>query len=186
MLLGDAVELHHPGDGDPDIEETGSTLLENAALKARAGFRTSGMPTIADDTGLEVDALNGAPGVYSSRYAGENATYAENRKKLVGEIRRFPEQARTARFRSTIVYVDAVRELHFEGSVEGTILTDERGTKGFGYDPVFLPRGETRTMAEMTDREKNAISHRGNALRAFLRWWRSNQAMEPDSSEQAE
>jgi XTP/dITP diphosphohydrolase len=165
--------LHHPGPDDPDVEESGSTLLENALLKARAGFTRSGIPTLADDTGLEVDALDGAPGIYSSRYAGEHATYEENRRKLIDVIRQFPEVARAARFRSTIVYVDGVRELHFEGEVEGLILTEERGTNGFGYDPIFLPKGETRTMAEMTNREKNAISHRGRALRAFLQWWTS-------------
>lgn len=172
-LLGDSVELHHPAPDDPEVEETGETLLDNAILKAKAGFARSGMPTIADDTGLEVDALNGAPGVYSSRYAGENATYAENRHKLIGAMTPVPEEARTARFRSTIAYVDGVRELHFEGRVEGIIITDERGSNGFGYDPIFLPEGETRTFAELSDVEKNAISHRGRALRAFLAWWKS-------------
>jgi len=171
QLLGENVEILHPGDDDPDVEETGTTLWENALLKARAGFERTGIPTIADDTGLEVDVLDGAPGVYAARFAGPDATYADNRNKLVKSVEAFPEEERTARFRIVIAYVDSEQELRFDGVLEGHILATPRGENGFGYDPVFQPEGDSRTLAELNADEKNKISHRGRALRAFLTWW---------------
>ena len=155
-----------PGAAAP--EETGTTLLENARIKARAAVAIAGMPAIADDTGLEVDALNGAPGVYSARYAGEGATYADNVARMLRELSGVPAEQRTARFRTVCVcaWPDG-RELVAEGVLEGVLLAEPRGTNGFGYDPLFVPAGETRTFAEMTDAEKNAISHRSRAVRAL-------------------
>jgi len=170
-LLGEDVILRHPN-GEGEVEETGDTLWENALLKAREGHLRSGLPTIADDTGLEVDALGGAPGVRSSRYAGEDASYEDNVRKLLEDLRGVEPPRRIARFRTVIAYVDGRRTKRFDGVLEGSILEVRRGESGFGYDPVFLPEGETRTLAEMSADEKNAISHRGRALRAFLAWWR--------------
>lgn len=171
QILGDGVTLHHPADEDPEVEETGETLWENALLKARAGYERSGLPTIADDTGLEVDALGGAPGVYSSRYAGENASYLDNRVKLLRELESVPDSERSARFRTVIAYVDGESEHRFDGVVEGRIISEERGDGGFGYDPIFMPQDAAKTMAEMDAGEKNGISHRGRAFREFLAWW---------------
>lgn len=149
-------------------EETGSTLLENARIKVRAAIATTGLPAIADDTGLEVDALGGAPGVYSARFAGPDATYADNVARMLRELSSVPAEERAARFRTVCVcaWPDG-RELVAEGVLEGRILAETRGTNGFGYDPLFMPVGDERTYAEMTDAEKNAISHRGRAVRAL-------------------
>lgn len=156
--------------GDLDFEvpepiEDGERLEENAWIKAKEIHDATGMPVIADDTGLEVDALDGAPGVYSARYAGEDATYEENCAKMLGELE--GRQERGARFRTVICYVDGVRTLFAEGEVGGEILSEPRGEKGFGYDPIFRPEGEEKTFAEMTAEEKNRVSHRGRAVRAF-------------------
>jgi XTP/dITP diphosphohydrolase len=151
-------------------EEHGNTLLENARIKARAAVALTGLPAIADDTGLEVDALGGAPGVHAARYAGPNATYAENVAKLLHELAGVPAAKRTARFRTVCVAVwPDGRELHAEGVLEGVIVEAPRGTNGFGYDPVFVPAGEMRTYAELTDAEKNAMSHRARAVKALAR-----------------
>jgi XTP/dITP diphosphohydrolase len=171
-LLGNDVEVSHPADADDDIEETGDTLWKNALLKAEEGFRRTGILSIADDTGLEVDALDGAPGVYSARYAGEDATYQDNVEKMLRELTGVQVIDRNARFRSVICCVSDEREpLRFDGVLNGAIIQDPRGHNGFGYDPIFLPDGETRTLAEMPADEKNLISHRGRALRAFAEWW---------------
>ncbi len=155
-----------PGAVSP--EETGTTLLANALIKARAAALITSLPAIADDTGLEVDALGGEPGVYAARYAGPNATYADNVAKLLRELTGVPITQRTARFRTACVAVwPDGRELHAEGVLEGLIIESPRGTNGFGYDPVFVPADDTRTFAELTDAEKNAISHRGRAVRAL-------------------
>lgn len=148
-----------------EIEETGNTLLENSLLKARTVFERTGLPALGDDTGLEVDALNGAPGVYSARYAGESATYEDNWKKLLDELKDIHGSNRTARFHTVISLVDENRELWTEGVVEGLITTEPRGNNGFGYDPVFLIPELQKTFAELSAREKNSRSHRGNALR---------------------
>ena len=149
-------------------EEHGRTLLENARIKARAAVARTGLPAIADDTGLEVDALGGRPGVHAARYAGPDATYAENVARLLRELAGFPAAKRTARFRTVCVaaWPDG-RELDAEGALEGVIVEPPRGANGFGYDPVFVPAGETRTYAELTDAEKNAISHRARAVKAL-------------------
>ena len=154
-----------------EVEETGSTLEENARLKAVAVAAATGMPAVADDTGLEVDALNGAPGVYSARYAGEHASYADNVAKLLDELARLPDRGgtRRARFRTVaLVRFPDGRELWRDGVVDGTIAESPRGTRGFGYDPVFVPdEADGRTFAELTASEKHAVSHRGRAFRAL-------------------
>ncbi|MEZ5170323.1 MAG: RdgB/HAM1 family non-canonical purine NTP pyrophosphatase [Acidimicrobiia bacterium] len=155
-----------------DVEETGDTLAENARLKASALADATGLPAIADDTGLVVDALGGAPGVHSARYAGEDATYAENVAHLLSQLARAgadEKAARTAVF-ATVVLVrwPDGREVAATGEVSGTIAAEGRGSEGFGYDPVFVPEeGDGRTFAEMTPAEKNALSHRGRALRTL-------------------
>lgn len=151
----------------PEVEETGATLEENALLKADALAAATGMPALADDTGLEVDALGGAPGVFSSRYSGEHATYAENVAKLLAELR--GTEDRRARFRTVAALsVPGGEPVFAEGAVEGEIAAEARGAGGFGYDPVFVPAGAGgRTFAEMDLAEKNAWSHRGRAFRAM-------------------
>ncbi len=149
-----------------EVIEDADTLEGNARLKARAVCEATGMPAIADDTGLEVPALGGAPGVYSARYAGERATYAENREKLLRElVGCVGEQRRAAFVTVVIVRWPDGRELVCRGECEGWITQAERGERGFGYDAVFAPGDGARTFAEMTEWEKNAISHRGRALR---------------------
>jgi XTP/dITP diphosphohydrolase len=157
-----------------EIDETGSTLEENALIKARAVYAVSKLPTIADDTGLEVDALGGAPGVYSARYAGENATYEDNWQKLLNALEH--ADSRRANFATVIAYIDSDGQEHlFRGEVKGMITEAPRGTAGFGYDPIFQPVEDirSRTFAEMNADEKHAISHRGRATRAFIAYLRS-------------
>jgi len=147
-----------------EIQETGTTLLENSLLKAHTVHDRTGLPAIADDTGLEVDALDGAPGVYSARFAGLNATYDDNVNKLLSVMEDVSHDMRSARFRTVISFVDEIQELWTEGFIEGRITEDLRGNMGFGYDPVFyVPRLE-KTFAELSTAEKNKISHRGLAL----------------------
>ena len=150
-----------------DIPETGKTLLENAFIKAETVFRETGIPALADDTGLEIDALNGDPGVYSARYAGENATFEENCNKVITKLSGIDTSERTARFRTVIAYVNKDEKIHCEGSVNGHILDKKVGTNGFGYDPIFYYPGLKKTFAELKKGEKNSISHRGKALRNF-------------------
>lgn len=147
-----------------DIEETGTTLLENSLIKARSVHQITGLPSLADDTGLEVDALDGAPGVYSARFAGENPTYEDNVNKLLSKLEGVSAEKRTARFRTIIAFVDGRRELFAEGIIEGLITVEPCGHEGFGYDPIFLPETESKTFAEMSQERKNQISHRGRAL----------------------
>jgi XTP/dITP diphosphohydrolase len=155
----------HPGATAP--AEHGATLLENARIKARAALALTGKPAIADDTGLEVAALGGAPGVHAARFAGPDATYADNVALLLDRLAGVPAERRTARFRTVcVVCFPGGRELIGEGSLDGRIRETPRGSGGFGYDPVFeLPDG--RTYAELTPAEKNAVSHRGRAVRAL-------------------
>ena len=148
-----------------EIEETGSTLLENSLIKARTVFAKTGIPTIADDTGLEVDALNGAPGIYSARYAGTNVTYEDNVRKLLTEMSLIDITSRAARFKTVISFSYNNKELWTEGIIEGSITENPIGEKGFGYDPVFRVIETGKTFAEMTKKEKNKISHRGVALK---------------------
>jgi XTP/dITP diphosphohydrolase len=152
----------------PDVEETGESYLENAALKAVAVGRALGVPAVADDSGIEVDALGGAPGMHSARYAGATATDEQNLAKLIDAIRDVPNEERSARYRCVALVAapdGATRSA--EATCEGTLVTEARGRGGFGYDPVFVPEGETRTMAELSAREKDLISHRGKAFRAL-------------------
>jgi len=152
-----------------DVEETGETFLDNALLKARAYAKEFGLPALADDSGLEVDALGGEPGVRSSRYSGEDATDEENNTKLLKELATVAETCRTARFRSVVVLAEPDGTFTSAvGACEGRIGYERRGTGGFGYDPLFLPVATPgRAMAELTLTEKNTISHRGAALRAL-------------------
>ena len=156
-------------DEAPDVEETGATLEENARIKASALADAFGLLAVADDTGLEVDALHGAPGVYSARYAGEHATYADNVDKLLHALDGVARPLRTARFATVAIARGPDGHEHIaRGEVEGTITADARGAGGFGYDPVFVPgEGDGRSFAEMTPEEKHAVSHRGRAFRAL-------------------
>jgi XTP/dITP diphosphohydrolase len=165
------VELAPRPPDVPDVVEDGHTLLDNARLKARALVEATGLPAVADDTGLEVDALGGAPGVYAARYAGEDATYADNVAKLLHALAALPDDGgeRRACFKTVALtaFPDG-SELWAEGVMEGTIATAPRGQNGFGYDPVFVPAGgDGRTFAEMAPAEKDAVSHRGRAFRAL-------------------
>jgi XTP/dITP diphosphohydrolase len=166
---GADVELLPRPDDVPEVEETGATLIENARLKAEALRDATGLAAVADDSGLEVDALGGAPGVYSARYAGEDATYADNVEKLLAEVGAVRRASRTARFRTSVVLaLPDGSELVAEGVVEGVITEEPRGAGGFGYDSVFAPAGAGgKTFAEMSADHKHAISHRGRALRAL-------------------
>lgn len=151
--------------------ETGATFLENALLKARHAARITGLPALADDSGIEVDALGGRPGVHSARYAGESASDLDNLIKLLEELRDVPPEKRTARYQCVIVLVrtaDDPQPVVATGTWEGTILSVPRGTGGFGYDPIFLPAGMNRSAAELSAEEKNAVSHRAQALRRLV------------------
>lgn len=153
----------------PEVEETGDTFLDNARLKAFAARERFAIAALADDSGLEVDALQGAPGVRSSRYAGEPSSDERNNAKLLAALAEVQEAERTARFRCAMVFVDEDgNAVHADGTCEGRIGFEMRGTGGFGYDPLFLPQATPgRAMAELDMAEKNAISHRGAALRAL-------------------
>jgi len=157
-------------DEAPDVEETGTTLEENARIKARGVGDALHLLTVADDTGLEIDELDGAPGVYAARYAGEHATYADNVAKVLAALDGVPPLRRTARFATVVVArTPGGDELVVRGEVEGLIATEPRGTGGFGYDSVFEPiEGDGRTFAEMSAEEKHALSHRGRAFRALV------------------
>jgi XTP/dITP diphosphohydrolase len=154
----------------PDVEETGTTLEENARTKARGVGDALGLVAVADDTGLEIDALDGAPGVRAARYAGEKATYADNVAKVLDALQGVTGLRRSARFATVVVArTPDGDELVVRGEVEGLITTEPRGSGGFGYDSVFEPiEGDGRTFAQMTAEEKHALSHRGRALRALV------------------
>jgi XTP/dITP diphosphohydrolase len=154
-----------------DAEETGLTFVENAILKARNAAQHTGLPALADDSGLEVDALHGAPGIYSARYAGPQASDAENLEKLLAMLKDVPEEMRGARFQCVLVYLRHALDptpLICQGTWEGRILTAPRGSSGFGYDPVFFVPTHTASAAELSAATKNALSHRGQALRQLL------------------
>ena len=154
--------------GVPDIEETGLTFVENAILKARNAAQHSGLPAIADDSGLEVDALDGAPGIRSARYAGPGASDRDNNEKLLEALREVPEEARGARFQCLLVYLRHPADptpLICQGTWEGRILFQPRGRQGFGYDPLFFVPDQNCTSAELPPEVKNRLSHRGRALR---------------------
>jgi XTP/dITP diphosphohydrolase len=166
-LLGEQVALAPLPPGFEAPEETGDTYAENALIKARAAAQATGRPAIADDSGIEAAALGGRPGVRSARYAGPQATDEENLRKFVEEV----PDGTEVRYVCVIAHVDADgRETLFEGVCAGHKTSPPRGERGFGYDPIFVPDGETRTMAELSDEEKDRISHRGRAARALAEW----------------
>jgi len=150
-----------------EIPETGQTLLENAFIKAKTVFNETGLPSLADDTGLEIDALSGEPGVYSARYAGENASYLDNCTKVLSKLDGVRPENRTARFRTIMAFVGKDKKFHCEGNVNGLIIDEMIGHNGFGYDPIFYYPKLEKTFAELKKDEKNSISHRGKALRNF-------------------
>lgn len=149
-----------------EVEEDRATLSGNALKKAQYVSSETGLPALSDDTGLEVKALSGAPGIYSARYAGENSSYEDNVQKLLKEMKK--QTDRTARFRTVVALVTADSEYTFEGICNGHILLEQKGDKGFGYDPVFMPEGYERSFAELDSSEKNSISHRGKAIKNFV------------------
>ncbi len=156
--------------GCPDVEEDGETLEENALKKARSAFACTGLPSISDDTGLEVHYLLGEPGVRSARYAGENATYDDNVRKLLRRLTQVPARKRQARFRTALSFVWNGPESVFEGRIDGVITLAPSGENGFGYDPIFKPTGCEKTLAELELEEKNVISHRAKAVQALLEY----------------
>ena len=152
----------------PEVEETGDTYLENASLKARAVAAALDLPALADDSGIEVDALGGAPGPRSARYAGEDATDEQNLHQLIRSLKGVPAGGRTARYRCVAVLASPDGgQIDAEAECEGTLIGAPRGVAGFGYDPIFVPAGWDQTMAELTDEQKDRISHRGRAFRAL-------------------
>ncbi|MEO8209818.1 MAG: RdgB/HAM1 family non-canonical purine NTP pyrophosphatase [bacterium] len=151
-----------------DVIEDGNTLEENALKKAKEINKVFNIPTLSDDTGLFVEALNGEPGVYSARYSGENASYQDNCDKLLSRLENIKIVKRTARFESVICYYLTENEYYFfKGICDGNIIKEERGKNGFGYDPLFIPEKSNKTFAELEDDEKNKISHRGRSLKKF-------------------
>lgn len=154
-----------------EVEETGLTFVENAILKARHAAKVSGLPAIADDSGLEVDALNGAPGIYSARFAGQGASDQDNLQKLLTELHGVPDEQRTARFQCLLVYMRHAQDptpLICQGTWEGIISHEPRGEGGFGYDPIFYVPTHQCTSAQLTAEQKNQLSHRGQALNKLL------------------
>lgn len=168
-ILKQGFVVRSLADLDPSIEipETGKTLEENSALKARFVANHFGVAAFADDSGLEVYALDGAPGVYSARYAGPEHDSEKNMDLLLSNLQSLP---RSARFRTVITYINGPSEQQFEGIVEGDIAPHRMGHEGFGYDPIFIPEGYTQSFAQMTAEQKNAISHRGKAMEKFVRF----------------
>jgi len=160
--------------GCPKVDEDGNTLFDNAFKKASMVAEFTGLPTIADDTGLEVDALNGQPGVYSARFAGENATYTQNVTKLLEAMQTVPDDKRQAQFRCVAVYYQPDWTVAAEGCIHGKILRERRGNGGFGYDPVFYVSEVGKTFAEMDIKLKNTISHRGQAFARLAAKLKSN------------
>ena len=171
-ILAPLVPVEVLGLGDvpayPEVPETGATFAENALIKAREAAARTGLPAVADDSGLTVDALNGMPGVLSARWAGHAASDANNLRLVLEQTEHVPDERRGAAFVCAAVLVtpEGVERVA-DGTVTGTLLRSPRGSNGFGYDPIFLPAGETRTTAEMSPAEKDAISHRGKAFRAL-------------------
>ena len=172
MLAGLGMEVLSQSEFDvPDADETGLSFVENAILKARHAAALTGLPAIADDSGLEVDALKGAPGIYSARFAGPGASDADNVRKLLAELKDVPEAERTARFQCLMVFMAHAEDptpLICQGSWEGRILFAPQGENGFGYDPVFWVPGEQCSSAELAPELKNRLSHRGQALQKLL------------------
>lgn len=158
-----------------EVEEDQPTLEDNALRKARYVYSQTGLPALADDTGLEVNAMDGRPGVFSARYAGKNATYQDNMNKLLEEMAKLKEKDRLAQFRTVVAFVEEIGDEHtFEGICRGTILKYPQGDKGFGYDPVFQPEGYELSFAQLDSDVKNRISHRGRAIARFCEWLRKS------------
>jgi len=151
-----------------EIIEDGTTIEENSFIKSKASFKYTGLASVADDTILEVDHLNGEPGLYTARYAGEQATYNQNMNKLIKELHGVEMNMRTARFRTVISYVDGVNDFHVEGILEGKILKNKIGKNGFGYDPIFYVDKYDKSLAQINSSLKNDISHRGLAIKKFV------------------
>jgi XTP/dITP diphosphohydrolase len=172
LLAGQDIEVLPQNDFDvPEAEETGLTFVENAILKARNAAHHSGLPAIADDSGIEVDALNGAPGIYSARFAGVGASDEENLQKLLRDIKDVPENKRTARFQCLMVYMRHENDptpLICQGTWEGRILFEPSGSGGFGYDPIFYVPEQNCASAELAPEVKNRLSHRGQAIRKLV------------------
>lgn len=160
--------LEQVSDEKFEIEETGSTLEENAFLKAKGIYEKLKIPTISDDTGLEVEILGGLPGVHSARFAGSQGNDKENRKKLLSMLTGVPLEKRNARFRTVICFFDGTEPKFFEGVCKGKIIMTERGSFGFGYDSIFIPENFDKTFAEMELEEKNKISHRSKAISLLI------------------
>ncbi len=173
LVSGLAIEVYSALDFPEleDVDEDQPTLDGNALKKARYVYNVTGLPSLSDDTGLEVSALNDAPGVYSARYAGENASYQDNVDKLLVEMK--GKSDRSAQFRTVLALVTDGQEHTFEGICKGEIIPVEKGTAGFGYDPVFQPEGYQTTFAEFDASEKNKISHRGRAVQKFVEFLKS-------------
>ena len=153
----------------PEVDETGETLEENALLKAKSASKATGLPALADDTGLFVDAINGEPGVRSSRFAGENATYEDNRNLLLSKLEGIPEDSRTAKFVCIAALVDSNNSISTKGVVKGIITNSPRGLNGFGYDPIFQSEHSEMTFGELSAAEKKSFSHREKAFSEMLR-----------------
>ncbi len=167
-----------------EIIEDGKTLKDNALIKANTVYKITGLPSISDDTGLEIDALNGEPGVYSARYAGENCSYLDNVNKVLHMMSGVPFSSRRAQFKTVMAFVSDKTELVSEGSVKGLITEELKGIGGFGYDPVFYIPGMMKTFAEMSIEEKNKISHRGKATKNMISLLYSHKII-PNSQENA-
>ena len=178
LLNGSGLEVRPQSEFSvTDIEETGLTFVENAILKARNAAEITGLPAIADDSGLEVDALDGAPGIYSARYAGEDASDAQNLQKLLEALKHVDDEHRGARFQCLMVYMRHARDpvpRIFQGTWEGSILRQPRGDNGFGYDPIFFVPDQRCTSAELPPEVKNRLSHRGKALSRLIAALRPN------------
>ena len=178
LIGGLGMEAVPQSDFDvPDADETGLTFVENAILKARHAAQLSGLPAVADDSGLEVDALDGAPGIYSARFAGVDASDADNVQKLLAELKAVSEDQRTARFQCLMVFIAHAEDptpLICQGSWEGRILLAPQGENGFGYDPLFWVPGEQCASAELSSEVKNRLSHRGQALQKLLSALKTN------------
>ncbi|MDD3517017.1 MAG: RdgB/HAM1 family non-canonical purine NTP pyrophosphatase [Chromatiales bacterium] len=181
MLAGSGIQILPQADfGVPEAEETGLTFVENAIIKARNAAAHTGLPAVADDSGIEVDALNGAPGIYSARYAGPGASDADNNARLIAALDGVVEPARTARFRCVMVHLRHAEDpapLIAEGVWEGQVLTTPYGEGGFGYDPLFFLPAQGCTSAELSAEQKNALSHRGQALRKLVEGLRARGAV---------
>ncbi len=183
ILAGEGLEFDVVSLADfPGVElppETGRTFGENAMLKAEHAAKATGLPAIADDSGLEVDTLDGAPGILSARYGGEGASDRDRYEKVLSLLREIPDESRSARFRCAAAYVEPSGDTVLaEGTCEGRIAVEPAGSGGFGYDPIFVPDGETRTMAQLRPDQKHTISHRGRAFRALAGLLRKRLAQE--------